>query len=510
MLSMSQFPAFASWQMNADTLTSADFTWDVLHHTYAWSHYQLPRLPSIFPDLLVYGFLQTALGGYGWAMFAFAVVMFLGLSYICGWFAALLSKQDFYSAVFISEGILSVLFIADVATSAKIENGFGSPCLRCMFLYPTYHSGPLLAALASVGLICLLLERRRDGQTAALYLVLYFVATLAMLSDRLTWANYLAPVIIALILIGTFFSSTRLQVFSLLILSAISFFTAHILEFHVNHVRFLPYNPATLFSDALELAPRFWKLNAMFFQWHMLNLACILIPMFFFFLYPFRFIAREERNVENIRRNVFIWLYMCLSAAISFCAMIIIYADDKRILSYRYDQLLFFMGVPFITAIALRSKPWSLGMRYYLPGAVALFACVHIGASTTILPGSVTWRPQYAGCLDALRARLGLQAGLANYWNARQLKIASNWRLQVLDGADFDASPHLFQNDPLLYKDIFVGPYLAPSPRFILMDGFKPIDVADRYGKPDRIEPCDGSEIWIYNDPMRFYRNLEK
>jgi len=510
MLCASQFPAFTTLQMHTDALVPADFTWDVLHHEYAWSQYQLPRVPSIFPDMLVYGFLQIALGGFGWAMFAYAVVMFLGLSYVCGWFAALLSKRDFFSAVFISEGILSVLFIGDAAT-AFLGNDQSTPCLHCMFLYPTFHGGPLLAALASVGLICLLLERRRDSETAALYVALYFVATLAMLSDRLTWAEFLAPVLIALVLIGTFFSSTRLRAFSLLILSAISFFTAHILELHVNHVGYPPYNPAKVFSEASESVPYFWNLSVRFFQGHMLSLVCILIPTAFFFLYPFHVIARGEKDMENIRRNVFLWLYMGLAAAFSCFAMIMfLFSLGTSIGSYRYDQLLFFMGVPFITAIALRSKPFSLGMRYFVPGAVALFACIHIGASATLAPGSVSWRPKYADCLDALRGRLGVQAGLATVWNARSLTLASNWKIQVLQGSHRNASPFPWGNDPLSYTNVFAGPYHAPTPRFILMDGIDSLGVADRYGKPDGIERCDGSEIWIYNDPGRFFLNLKK
>jgi len=184
----------------------------------------------------------------------------------------------------------------------------------------------------------------------------------------------------------------------------------------------------------------------MFFQSHMLSLVCLLIPAAFFCIYPFRLVAREKEDTENTPRSVFIWLYMSLAAAVSGVAMILLCAVEvEGIASYRYDELLFFMGVPFITATALRSKLFSLGLRYLLPGAAMLFACVHIGASATLLPGSVTWRPKYADCLDALRTRLGLQAGVASYWNARPLTLASNWKMQVVLGYSgySDASPYL-------------------------------------------------------------------
>jgi hypothetical protein len=505
-LCVSQFPVFTAGQMNTDALVPADFTWDVLHHSYAWSNFQLPPVISIFPDMLVYGFLQIALGGYGWAMFAYAVAMFLGLSFICGYFAVLLSKRDFFSAVFISEGVLSVLFLADVATSTIFENGFKTTCLRCMFLIPNFHGGPLLAALASACLICRLIERWRHSEAIALY----FIASFAILSDRLTWAEFVAPAIIALIFVGSLFSSTRLRVLLLLCLSAASLFTAHILELHVNHAGFPPYDPAYVFADLSVAAPRFWRTTTIFFQGHMISLICILVPAVFLCVYPFYAAARGKNNTTNVRISTFIWLYTTLAATISCIAMILLSAVDGSIASYRYDQLLFFMGVPFLTAAALCRKPISLGMRYFLPGAVILFACIHIGVRTTLLPGSVTWRPKYADCLDTLRVRLGVHAGLATYWIARPLMLASNWKIQVLQGSDKDASPNTWENDRVSYTTTFAGPYHASTPRFILMDGFDSFGVSKRYGAPDSIIPCDTSTIWIYNNLERFYINLQK
>jgi len=39
--------------MNADNLLATSLVWDLLHYDYAWRGFQLPRVPSIFPDLLV-------------------------------------------------------------------------------------------------------------------------------------------------------------------------------------------------------------------------------------------------------------------------------------------------------------------------------------------------------------------------------------------------------------------------------------------------------------------------
>src|ERR1700691_2743651 len=149
MLTVSQFPGFLQPQMDADAMTPADYTWNVLHHSYAWSSFQLSPNLSFFPDMVMFGLFQIVLNDYRWAMFAFAFFMFLGLSYVCGWFAVLVSesgspcrpeadlavkirsrqsiarKLDFFSAVFVVEAILAVLFLVDAASSTTFKVGDG-------------------------------------------------------------------------------------------------------------------------------------------------------------------------------------------------------------------------------------------------------------------------------------------------------------------------------------------------------------------------------------------------
>jgi len=490
--------------MQADALVLADFTWDVLHHSYAWSTFLLAHVPSIFPDIVAYGIFQMVLGGYGWAMFAFAFVMFLGLSYVCGWFAALISKGNFFSAVFLSEGILAGLFLVDAATSTAFDEGNWdrATCLRCFFLFPNSHGGPLLAALASTCLICMLLERWRHTEAV----VLYLLAALALLSDRLLWTEFLAPVSAGLALMSLFIAPIRLRAFLIFGIVAESFLTARFLERFITHMPFLEHPPSQFYEDMTVRAPKFLSDVAFFFHGHVFSAVCVIIPLIFFCMYPLSVIRQPKTDNGVNRSGLFIWLYMSLSALASCYVIIAFYGyNNFSVTSFRYDELFFFMGVPFIVA-----RGGASASRYLVPGVLIFFACVHIAASAAFAPGSVTWRPKYAPCLDALQARYGLKAGVATYWHARPLTIASHWKLQVQQVQGYDASPYYYMTDPLSYMHGLVEPYEPPIYRFIIMDGMDTLGVIRRYGKPDTIKTCEAAEIWIYNDPKRFYADLLK
>ena len=40
------------------------------------------------------------------------------------------------------------------------------------------------------------------------------------------------------------------------------------------------------------------------------------------------------------------------------------------------------------------------------------------------------------------------------------------------------------------------------------MDGLLTDRIEAAYGRPDRVRMCGQSEVWVYDDPDRLYRNL--
>jgi hypothetical protein len=68
-LFVSRQPRYLNLQMNADMLLPVSLLWDLRHHDYAWLGFQLPRVPSLVPDLLLYAATDLATGSYRWALF---------------------------------------------------------------------------------------------------------------------------------------------------------------------------------------------------------------------------------------------------------------------------------------------------------------------------------------------------------------------------------------------------------------------------------------------------------
>src|SRR5580698_7370776 len=131
--------------ISSDTLLQTEFVWDALHHGYAWSGFQQPRVPSIFPDLLVFAVVQAATGSWRIAM---AIWVFLALGWlmvVASWITARIARCGGAIATF---AVLLLFMVVLVGASlgflqyALVMDGsvYVSPYL--IILLPCYHGGP--------------------------------------------------------------------------------------------------------------------------------------------------------------------------------------------------------------------------------------------------------------------------------------------------------------------------------------------------------------------------------
>src|SRR5262245_41468134 len=58
---------------DADTMIPIAFIWDLLHRVDGWRTFQLPRAPSLVPDLFVYGILDVTTGDFRRAILGYAI-----------------------------------------------------------------------------------------------------------------------------------------------------------------------------------------------------------------------------------------------------------------------------------------------------------------------------------------------------------------------------------------------------------------------------------------------------
>jgi MFS family permease len=81
--------ASGGWLINSDTLTLAEFAWDIMHHDYAWRGFQLPHAPSLAPDIVVTILLQYLTGSWRWAYLIYAAFYLCSMTIL----AALIARS---------------------------------------------------------------------------------------------------------------------------------------------------------------------------------------------------------------------------------------------------------------------------------------------------------------------------------------------------------------------------------------------------------------------------------
>jgi hypothetical protein len=91
------------------------------------------------------------------------------------------------------------------------------------------------------------------------------------------------------------------------------------------------------------------------------------------------------------------------------------------------------------------------------------------------------------------RLQDSLKAGLAGYWQARQIEASTDWKLPM-EQITQDGQFYLWGNDSRRYAAEL------PDYDFIVMTDLDPAQIARTYGRPTKTFGCAGSPIWIYPD----------
>jgi len=506
---ISRIPAFAVVQFNADSLWEASFVWDVLHHPYAWAGFQLSDNLNFFPELALGTIFQLVLHSWRWAVFADAVVRFLALGLLGGWIVATLSELELPDAMLVVEGVLAATFLAGgLALTLP-----GGRLLYGDLLIAGNHAGGFIIALI---LTALWLRQPQVNRHVGWAVLAYAVATLAILSDRLLWMDFVLPVGIVSIAIALRTRvrgrrSAALGYASLVVAAGISGLVVG-LPFK-NHQAALPPLPAL--ADLFPRAHLLWNQSLGFARSTPLALAGELALLALFAAFPV-LLSLDPKDRDRDERSWLFWSYGALAIAACTVTTVVLYLGPETL---RYVDVALFVLVPVATAVFARWVQGRLALRI-LTAVIALAAVSDLVEAGTILPGSLTARPYLAECLDVLRERFDLRAGLAEYWTARPLMMDADGMLQV-DQIAADGRPFYSTNDLSWYQHSFADPSQLPPYRFVIIRSVDPAAILSRYGKPNQIRVCIGDEprlprprdifgvgsrltpVWIYDDPVR-------
>ena len=471
------------FMISSDSLLPAEFVWDVLHHGYAWSGFQQARVPSFFPDLLIYGAVQVATGNWRVAIAVWVFVVLASLVAIASWITAQIVRSTGEAATL----AVLLLVVAVLASAAFGFPPFATATYHDVGLFPYLfillpftHGGPFLIALAAAAVG----SRAVVQGTPAKAIGLALVSFAAGMSDILWFTSFIAPFTAAAagLLVGSVTKRTAIRLLSGVWVGGVlgwacaqrldreplPFSVLRTIPTHI--VRFLtalgqqPGMMVVVVGLGLALATDVWRRG------------------------PRGWLAS-------------FWSVFAATSALTSLALAALLYEDNG--AYRY-ALPFLWWTVILAAVALVriSGRHRMLLRLSVAAITAGLATVDL-ASGWHVPKLLVWESPLASCLQTA----GLRAGLADYWAARETNAASSWQLQV-EQIDANGAARVWGNDRLWYiHDIHDGSRRPPY-RFVIMDGLLTDRIAAAYGQPDRVMRCGPTNVWIYDDADGLYRSL--
>ena len=476
---------------NSDISLPFAFVWDLLHGGHPWSDFQLPRIPSLVPDIPMAVLIGLVVRSPLWETLVYGATQFIALLYAAGWLVAILSRQSLAR----STGVVLALF------SVPLLLSWHSYCRFYQVFLPVEHWGPFIASLLVAGLAAQQLQQPRRWRLVAIA----WLASLAFLADRLLIVELAVPLGAALAMTWRAGLIPQHRALSILEAAAAGGIAGWLL-LQILLVLGLRIAPPPLVAlalignsivDMLRALPRMLSADPVY---ALIASGLPLLALLAFVLLPS--LRNAEQPAGIAPAHLLRW-FAAVAVAADLVFFACFYVDEG---SYRY--LVAFRVWPLVySAVLLLRLPVARRWGHLPAAAVAAGWLFGFGLTDPAQPAILRVRNPLAECLLRWRGPLDLRAGLANYWDARSTTLAMNGRMQIQQ-IDPEGRAYLWQTNVYWYTHSIADPAEPPAFNFIVTQYLKPGRVRAVYGQPDRVLDCDGAKVWVYRDPARIRQEL--
>ncbi len=521
-------PNFVQDAIDADLVVPGTFFWDILHRAGAWGAFELPRIPSFFPDLLVFGVGQLATGSWKFGYFFYGLVAFTTLILMAG---RIIQSQ--------SEGGLArgcMAFLLWALPILAVELWPGTPAeaaIHTWIFRPISHGGMFVLSLAALGLALGNLNRLRWY----LLVPLFLASVLGLVSDLLILSNFVGPLCVAM---GYFSWRRSVRPANCAVVAA-TVAAALAVGLAIDHA--MPRQSVShllIWSDipshaAAFLVSPFYPLGVDAPFAILLGLG---LPLSGLVLGCPRPLSRDR--VIHVEPATFWWIAGTVGVLGSVLVTALMYAEVH---SYRYAEALLWWPVIMVSSVVNRRV--RVGSRFYPAVPFAAMTASLIALAGFHKPALFAADDPLLSCIQD---QPGLEAGLGGLNYANYLLAESDWSVQMEVLFDPDGGAFHILNDPYWYLHDRRDPSRPPPFNFIVMTpppdadalaslrrtfgrGAKEFWRAHRfaglnkdlirslYGAPDRVVSCPSSrgatrrtsssvDLWIYDRPGQLFDRL--
>ena len=466
---------------NSDVLLPAALVHDLFRAPHDALFFELPRVPSLFPDLLATLLLSAVLPGWRAVALCYGALSFTVLVLLCGTVTARFAGRPFgrSAAVFLSLAVLAMLF------DLWFDHAWGAWTLS---LFGVIHSGSLLCTLAGLLLVRRIVAGAPGvGACAALFVLV----ALATLSDRLFLATFPVPAVAGALVFGTPVFRRRTAVAA----GVVAAVTAAGCGAGMVADRLLFGRGGLLLREPdlpIDLPLQWSRLPALLHEPSLyLQVAFVAV-----------IVAAPARWAWRSAEGRFWWAASAGGSVALLGALPLIYIDWT---STRYMQPVWWWVPVTLSATLVRTAPRRAPLGAVLAAGLAGVAVLVGRADLGDVAAVMSWQHPVVACLRSLQASGTIHDGIAAYWVARPVEASSEWTLPVVQALG-NGRPHFWGNNLRRYTANADG----SPPRFdyIVLDQLEPDTILAHFGSPARRVPCGGTEVWLYDGDARLRTRL--
>lgn len=481
--------SFLGFAINGDTLHLALTVWDYSAHEYAREGFSMSRVPSIVPDITVYGAVQLATGSWRMASLAYGGLSLLGLAMAAGYIVREITGCSWRVATQAFLLLALLMLMLELPITATSEH-------MHIFL-PNNHGGPFILALAALSVAWAWLQRPGMGKL----LLLFALVTAGVLSDLLFVISCIGPtasVLAYAVLRRRIAWRMAVPILGCLALGTIA---ARALEFLLvkDGLYSIDWVAAPVHARAFLAGVRDVATAA--------PLTAVLaygLPIAVFLAFPL--FARERGpGPGGLSAVEYWWMLSAASVLATLLATPLVYEGTWH---YRYMMPLLWWPIIWTAAAVVRlsGSARRSAITAALAGVTVVLGYAYLSPGLRT-PALLALHHPLEACLLEGQHSAGLKAGVGDYWHARYVEASSDWRLQI-DQIEPDGAGIWWSNDRFWYTHDVHDGSRPPDYNYIIMRGLDERAIKAHYGTPDQTLDCGGSAIWVYDDVAAFRHAL--
>lgn len=379
--------------------------------------------PNFFPDMFFYFILMFVCGNnFIISSFLFGVIQYFLFLYLLTRLFKLIAPNKstkFYALIY----FIPTLFMLGVF---YLNHSY---MMGYFLVSNSYHTGAFIMALLGF----LLTLHLYYGKSLANAIILFFLVFLAVVSDKLFLAGFVAPVLFSSVFLIKKYTRITLMVMSVtLISSGLALWVFN----NMQNSGYIFFGEVHVNDVTIEKITTSFQLFISYIKDFMINIGYHTIAIYMFIISVFCLVYLLFRNWKSESPALKYALIFLISQSVSIIFAPIATGNFQGVDTFRYNIYpVYIAGLNLAVFSAIYFRTSNFLRQTYNYVMFCLIACTFVAALLKYQPGGLnhffTYYPETSRKLDNIAEKEGLLRGVGNYWWAKYVTMFSKKGVKI-------------------------------------------------------------------------------